>query len=275
MGRGVVACPGAANALSALLVQEAGFETCYVTGAGIANTYLGAPDIGLVTLTELAGHVSAIREAVDIPLIVDADTGFGNAIGVQRTVRLLEAAGADAIQLEDQQFPKRCGHFSGKDVIPAGEMAAKIRAAADARRSALIIARTDARAVEGMDSALERARLYAEAGADVLFIEAPRSREELLSLPFRLPGVPHVVNMVEGGQTPLLPLEELRSFGIALFANMTMQAAMRGMREALRALRETGSLDAVSPLLTSWAERQRIVRKPQFDDLEKRYRATP
>lgn len=273
MSDGVVACPGAANALSALLVQEAGFEACYVTGAGIANTYLGAPDIGLVTLTELAGHVSAIRDAVELPLVVDADTGFGNAIGVGRAVRVLEAAGADAIQLEDQVFPKRCGHFSGKAVIAADEMSAKISAAVDARNQALIIARTDARAVEGFEAAVDRARAYHRAGADILFVEAPRSREELLSLPSLLPGVPLVVNLVPGGQTPLLPLDELGAFGLALFANVTLQAAMKGMREALAKLREGGSLHEVAPLLTSWGERQRIVRKPHFDELEERYGA--
>jgi 2-methylisocitrate lyase-like PEP mutase family enzyme len=204
---------------------------------------------------------------------VDADTGFGNAIGVQRTVRALEQAGADAIQLEDQQFPKRCGHFSGKEVIPASEMAAKIRAAVDARDGALIIARTDAIATEGMEAALERASLYIEAGADVLFVEAPTTAEELLALPRRLPGVPHVVNLVEGGHTPLLPLDRLGDFGIALFANMTMQAAMKGMQEALAALAETGSLEMVAPLLTPWSERQTIVRKPAFDALEERYAA--
>jgi 2-methylisocitrate lyase-like PEP mutase family enzyme len=273
MDDGVVACPGAANALAALLVERAGFPACYVTGAGIANTFLGAPDIGLVTLNELTSHVGAIRDAVDIPLVVDADTGFGNAIGVQRTVRALEQAGADAIQLEDQQFPKRCGHFSGKEVIPASEMAAKIRAAVDARDGALIIARTDAIATEGMEAALERASLYIEAGADVLFVEAPTTAEELLALPRRLPGVPHVVNLVEGGHTPLLPLDRLGDFGIALFANMTMQAAMKGMQEALAALAETGSLEMVAPLLTPWSERQTIVRKPAFDALEERYAA--
>lgn len=275
MGRGVVACPGAANALGALLIQEAGFEVCYVSGAGIANTYLGAPDIGLVTLTELVGHVAAIRDAVDIPLVVDADTGFGNAVGVQRTVRALEAAGADAIQLEDQQFPKRCGHFSGKELVSPEEMSAKIRAAVEARRDSLVVARTDARAVEGMEGALARARLYAEAGADVLFVEAPESEEELLALPGLLPGVPLVANLVEGGRTPTLGLDHLQGFGLALYANLTLQAAMKGMREALGVLAETGSLHEAAPLLTPWSERQAIVRKPDYDELERRFAAGP
>lgn len=273
MADGVVACPGAANALTALLVQEAGFEACYITGAGIANTYLGAPDLGLVTLTELAAHVSTIRDAVDLPLVVDADTGFGNAIGAQRAVRVLERAGADAIQLEDQAFPKRCGHFSGKQVVGVPEMVAKLHAAADARRHALIIARTDARAVEGLDGALQRAAAYAEAGADLVFIEAPQTVDELLSLPSRLPGVPHVANLVEGGRTPAVSIGRLDGFGLALFANLAMQAAMTAMRRALAELHSTGDLTAVQPLLTPWSERQGIVRKPYFDSLEERYRA--
>lgn len=212
-----------------------------------------------------------MRDAVGIPLIVDADTGFGNAIGVQRAVRVLERAGADAIQLEDQVFPKRCGHFSDKQLVSAQEMVAKIHAALDARQQALVIARTDARAVEGWDAAVERAAQYADAGADVVFVEAPESVDELLSLPTLVPEVPHVVNLVEGGRTPLLPLEELTEFGIALFANLTTQAAMKGMREALDELAQTGSLEAVSPRLTPWPERQAIVGKPEFDALEARY----
>lgn len=272
MANGVVACPGAANALTALLVQEAGFRACYVTGAGIANTYLGVPDIGLVTLTELAAHVSAIRDAVDLPLVVDADTGFGNPVGTQRAVRVLERSGADAIQLEDQVFPKRCGHFGGKEIVPVDEMVAKVRAAVDARDHALIIARTDARAAEGVDAAVERAHRYVQAGADLVFIEAPESKEELLSLPLRLPGVPHVANLVEGGRTPAVPLNQLSGFGLALFANLPMQAAMAGMRAALASLRRGGDLDSVAHLLTPWQERQAIVRKPAFDELEERYR---
>jgi 2-methylisocitrate lyase-like PEP mutase family enzyme len=273
MEREVVACPGAANALAARLVEQAGFPACYVTGAGIPNTFLGAPDIGLVTLSELADHVSAMRDAVGIPLLVDADTGFGNALGVQRTVRVLERAGADALQLEDQVSPKRCGHFSGKQLVPVEEMVGKIRAAVDARDSALVIARTDARAVEGWQAALDRAGRYAEAGADLLFVEAPETAEELLSLPEILPQVPHVANLVEGGRTPLLPLERLGGFGVVLYANVTMQAAMRGMREALETLARTGSLAEVRPLLTGWAERQTIVGKEHFDRLAERYGA--
>lgn len=267
--------PGAANALAARIMEEVGFEAVYVTGAGIANTFLGVPDIGLVTLTELAAHVAAIRDAVSLPLIVDADTGFGNAIGVQRTVRELERSGADGIQLEDQVFPKRCGHFEGKQVVDTGEMVRKLQAALDARTDPdlLIIARTDARAIEGLDAAVERAHAYSEAGADVVFLEAPQDEDEVRSLP-GLIDVPQVINLVEGGRTPLLPLSELADFRIALCANFALQASIKGMRDALTVLHESQSISAGLDHLAGWAERQRLVRKPSFDEAELRYRST-
>lgn len=269
----LLVCPGAANALTARVIEDLGFEAVYVTGAGIANTWHGAPDIGLVSLSELAAHVAAIRDAVELPLIVDADTGFGNPLGVERTVKVLERAGADAVQLEDQVSPKKCGHFEGKQVIPAAEMVQKVRAAVDARRDddLLVVARTDARAVEGFEAAVERAARYAEAGADVTFVEAPQTVEELQAVPARLPGIPQVVNLVEGGRTPLLPLVELADFRIALFANAALQGALRGMQRVLGVLRETGSLAGALDDLASWEERQRIVRKPEFDERERRY----
>ena len=192
--------PGAANALTARIIEDAAFEAVYVTGAGIANTFLGSPDIGLVSLSELRDHVEAIGQAVSLPLIVDADTGFGNPVNVTRTVRTLERAGAAAIQLEDQVNPKKCGHFTGKAVIPLADMVQKIHAAVDARvnDATSIIARTDARAVEGLDRALERAAAYREAGADILFVEAPQSVAELRDVPRRVVA-PHIVNIVEGG----------------------------------------------------------------------------
>jgi 2-methylisocitrate lyase-like PEP mutase family enzyme len=264
--------PGAANALTARVIEEAGFPAVYVTGAGIANTYLGSPDIGLVSLSELRDHVEAIAGAVALPLIVDADTGFGNPLNVARTVRTLERAGAAAIQLEDQVSPKKCGHFAGKAVIPAREMVQKIRAAVDARadEATAIIARTDARAIEGLDSALERASAYQDAGADVLFVEAPQSAAELLDIPQRVPGL-HIANMVEGGRTPLLPAAQLPGFSIVLFANIALQAAIRGMQGVLAELGRTGSLDGLGDRIAPWPERQRLVRKPEFDDLDARY----
>jgi 2-methylisocitrate lyase-like PEP mutase family enzyme len=268
--------PGVANALGARIVEDVGFEALYVSGAGIANTFYGIPDIGLVTLTEVAAHVAAIRDAVALPIIVDADTGFGNALGVAHTVRALERAGADALQLEDQVSPKKCGHFDGKAVISADEMVQKIKAAVDTRtKEIVIVARTDARAVEGLDAALERGRAYKDAGADIVFIEAPQSEAELLSLPQRL-AVPHVVNLVEGGKTPLLPLSELSDFRFALFANLSLQASMFAMHQVLSALKSEGQITpAMKERIAGWSERQRLVRKPEFDELDRRYGAAP
>lgn len=266
--------PGAANALTARIIEDVGFDAVYVTGAGIANTLLGVPDIGLVTLTELTQTTEAIGEICTLPLVVDIDTGFGNAINTHRTVRVLERAGASALQIEDQVFPKRCGHFDGKGVIPTSEMTAKIRAAVDAREDAnlLIIARTDARAVEGLDAAIERAGAYVEAGADLTFVEAPTSEAEMRAITGRL-AVPQVANLVVGGRTPLLPQPALAEIGFALilYANTPLQAAMRAMGEVLGALKRDGGLDAVRDRLADFGERQRLVDKASFDALEKRY----
>jgi 2-methylisocitrate lyase-like PEP mutase family enzyme len=266
--------PGAPNALTARLLETCGFEAVYVTGAGVANTFLGVPDIGLVTLTELADHVAAMRDVISVPLLVDGDTGFGNPLGVRRTVRVLESAGASAIQLEDQVEPKRCGHFAGKSVISADDMVYKIQSALDARMSddLLIIARTDARAVTDFDDACERANRYAQAGADVIFVEAPQSEQELAEIPRRVPAT-HLVNMVEGGLTPILPecrLAEL-GFSIVLYANTAMRAGITGMREVMSHLREAGDTTAVIDRLASWDERQSLVDKGLFDGLSERY----
>ena len=269
-----VLLPGAANALTARVIEDAGFSALYVTGAGIANTYLGMPDIGLTTATEIADHVWRIRDAVSIPLIVDADTGYGNALNVQRTVRLLERAGAGAIQLEDQVFPKRCGHFEGKDVIPASEMVKKIQAAVDARQreSTRILARTDAHAIEGLSGALERAAMYREAGADLLFVEAPQTTAELGSIPSRVPGR-HICNLVFGGKTPLLPRDQLAQMGYAgvLYANAALQAAVKAMARVLGHLHGSGSLAGMEDALVSFEERQRVINQPHFKALEERF----
>lgn len=266
--------PGVPNALGARIAEIAGFPAIFVTGAGVANTYLGIPDMGLVTLTELVNHVAAIREATALPLIADGDTGFGNALNVQRTIRLIERAGADAIQLEDQVFPKRCGHFEGKAVIPATEMVQKIRAAVDARASSefLIIGRTDARAVEGMGAALDRAAVYQEAGADILFVEAPCSIHELAEIPRQVPGI-HLCNMVVGGKTPLLPAAELGAMGYAgvIYANAALQASMRAMTEVFAHLRREGVIAGVEDRLASFAERQGIVEQARFVATDERY----
>ena len=266
--------PGAPNALAARIIADIGFEAIYVTGAGVTNMYLGDPDLGLITLNEIADHVGAMRDAVDLPLIVDADTGFGNPINVRRTVKVLERAGANAIQLEDQNFPKKCGHFAGKDVIDTNEMVQKIHAAVDARQdqNLLIVARTDARAVLGLDAAIERAQAFIEAGADVTFVEAPRTVEEMAAIPQRL-AVPQIVNLVAGGLTPMLGQDELRRMGFAfiLYANAALQAAIHGMQEVLRHLHDHGSLDATVDKVATFTERQRLVAKPFYDALEKKY----
>jgi 2,3-dimethylmalate lyase len=266
--------PGVANALAARVVADQGFAAAYVTGAGIANTFFGVPDVGLVTVSELAAHVAAIREAFAGPLVVDVDTGFGNAVNVVRTVQLLERAGADALQIEDQVFPKRCGHFAGKEVIPAAEMAAKIKAAVDTRRDTdlLIIARTDAIAPEGFAAALDRAAAYREAGADVTFVEAPTSMEEIAEIPRRLPW-PQLINIVIGGRTPELPNTKLKELGYAgvIYANLALQSALKGMQAALGELRRRGDMGAALNLVTDFSERQRLVHKDEFDALERKY----
>jgi 2-methylisocitrate lyase-like PEP mutase family enzyme len=272
--RDALLAPGAGNALTARIIQDAGFEVAYVTGAGIANTWLGAPDVGLVTATELANTTAAIAEICSLPLIVDIDTGFGNAVNTHRTVRVLERAGAAAVQIEDQDFPKKCGHFSGKAVIPVAEMCAKIRAAADAREDGnfLIIGRTDARAVEGLEAALERAERYAEAGADLTFVEAPVSVDEMRAITARLKA-PQVANMVVGGRTPLLPQAELADIGFALvlYANTALQAAMKAMSGALEALKRDGGVHNIVGDLADFGERQRLVDKDFYDALEAKY----
>lgn len=266
--------PGAADALSAHVIASLGFEAIYITGAGVTNALLGMPDLGFISLPELAQQTSAIREAVNLPIIVDADTGFGNPLNVRYTVQVLERSGANAIQIEDQIFPKRCGHFSGKQVIATEEMAAKVKAAADARRNQdfLIIARTDARAEHGFQAAIDRAANWIEAGADVTFVEAPESIEELRRIPALL-RVPQVINMVPGGKTPIVDAAALASMGFAvvLYANAALQGAIAGMQGALSELKARGLLDESSSKIASFAERQRLVQKPLFDELERKY----
>jgi len=274
--RNALIVPGAFNAMSARVVADQGFEAVYLTGAGLTNMYYGIPDLAFMGLRDVAEHTSRIRDAVEIPLIVDGDTGFGNAVNVYHTVRTLERAGADAIQLEDQTFPKRCGHFAGKDVAPLPEMLAKIRAAADARVDGdfLIIARTDARATQGFEAAIDRARQFAEAGADILFIEATESLEEVRQVPKLLPQ-PQLINIVVGGKTPALTAAELGGlgYGLVLYANAALQSAVAGMQRALGALKRDGILDENPELVAPFRERQRLVDKPFYDDLEKRYSA--
>jgi 2-methylisocitrate lyase-like PEP mutase family enzyme len=269
-----VILPGVANALAARVAADCGFGAAYVTGAGIANSFLGIPDNGLVTLTELAAHVVAIREVFSGPLMVDADTGFGNALNMRRTIQMLERAGADAIQIEDQVFPKRCGHFEGKEVIPAAEMVAKIKAAADARTdpNLLIVARTDAIAVEGFSAAMDRAQAFREAGADIGFVEAPTNNEQIAAIG-KLPW-PQLVNIVIGGKTPDKSNEELKALGFAgvIYANAALQGALHGMQRALSHLKQNGQVGDSAGMLTSFAERQRLVDIASFQDMERKYK---
>jgi 2-methylisocitrate lyase-like PEP mutase family enzyme len=266
--------PGAANALAARVVEDLGFEALYLSGAGLTNTLWGMPDLGFITLSELAQHTAAIRQAVNLPLIVDADTGFGNAVNVWHCVRVLERAGADAIQIEDQIMPKKCGHFANKSVIPAEEMVGKIKAAVDARvcEDFVTIARTDALAVEGFEAAIERAQRYIQAGADVTFVEAPEDIDLMRDIPRRL-SVPQIVNVVVGGKTPVLAQKELAAmgFGLVLYANVALQGAIAGMQQALGDLKDNGRVDETNPQVASFEERQRLVKKPFYEQLNNKY----
>lgn len=276
--RAAITVPGTANAMFARVIENLGFDAIYVSGAGIANMALGAPDIGLTTLTEVAEATAAIADAVSLPIIVDADTGFGNAVNMVRTIRMLERAGAAGIQIEDQVFPKKCGHFSGKEVITTAEMVQKIKAAVDARIDGdiQIIARTDAAAVEGFDRAMERAHAFVEAGADMTFVEAPVTVEELARIPRELP-VPQIANIVFGGRTPDPGREQLTQMGfsLVLYANAALQAALKASYEVLEALKREGSLTSVSHRLATFDERQKAVAKDHWDQLETRYSAVP
>jgi 2-methylisocitrate lyase-like PEP mutase family enzyme len=272
--RDAMLLPGCPNALAARIAEDLGFEAAYVTGAGVTNMFLGLPDLSFVNLSQIADHVAAMREATNLPLIVDADTGFGNAVHVGRTVKVLERAGASCIQLEDQVFPKRCGHFDGKEVIPTDEFVGKIKAAADARTDPdfLIMARTDAIACTGFEDAVERANAALEAGADCLFIEGPRSREEIERIP-RSADAPMLINLVYGGNTPILTQQDLRQMGYAmvLYANAALQAAITAMQRTLGEIKRTGSIEGVMSELATFEERQRLVNKPLYDALEQRY----
>ncbi len=266
--------PGAPNAYIAAMIEQAGFDAVYVTGAGVANMTFGLPDLGLLSLTEVVASVEAICRKVDIPVLADIDTGFGNALNVYRSVQLFEQAGAAGIQLEDQVTPKRCGHFDDKAVIETGEMLEKIAAVHAARRDPelVLVARTDALAVHGIDAAIERAQAYADAGADMVFIEAPRSRDDLARIA-RAVGAPVLANMVEGGKTPLCTVDELQEMGFAavLFANTALRVAGYAMREALRDLRQTGTSDAWLPRMLGWDERQAIAGLQEYLDLSSRF----
>ena len=276
-GTGIITAPGVYDAFSALLVEQAGFNAAYLSGASIAYTRFGRPDIGFLSLDDVAAVTRSIRErCLTLPLIVDADTGFGNALNVMQTVRVLERAGATAIQLEDQGSPKRCGHLDGKSVISASEMAGKIRAACDARRddNTLIIARTDAVAVEGMEAALARAEQYAEAGADVLFVEALRSRDDMDAAIARLgKRAPLLANMVEGGKTPVLPATELEEIGfrIVIFPGGTVRALSFALQDYLASLHANGTTTPYLDKMLSFQALNSVIGTPEMLALGKQY----
>ena len=269
---GIIVAPGAADALSASLVEQQGFPAIYLSGAGVSYTLLAKPDIGLVTQSEMAQRLDSIARAVGIPVIADGDNGHGNALNVIRTVESFERAGAAAIQLEDQAFPKRCGHLAGKRLVPAAEMAGKIRAACAARTSPgfLVIGRTDARSVLGMDEALRRAELYLESGADILFVESPESREELRRVAETFRGVPLVANMVEGGRTPPVPASELEELGysIAIYPNSLIRCYMHAGRVLLEHLREYGTTEGMLDSMLLFKGLNRLLGSEEMGRLE-------
>jgi 2-methylisocitrate lyase-like PEP mutase family enzyme len=272
----ILLAPGVYDALTASLATDAGAETIYLSGAAIAYTRLGRPDIGLVSLTEVTDTITLIRDRVATPLVVDADNGYGNALNVQRTVRLFERAGASALQIEDQSYPKRCGHLADKQLISAAEMAGKIKAAVDARadRETLIIARTDAIAVEGFQEAIDRAGLYAEAGADVLFVEAPGSETELSSIVAALGDrLPLMANMVEGGKTPILSAEQLETLGFSLviFPGGIVRAIARCAVDFYATLARDGSSAAFRNRMYDFDALNAVIGTPEMLALGKRY----
>jgi carboxyvinyl-carboxyphosphonate phosphorylmutase len=273
-GKEILIAPGAYDALSAKLIQEAGFKVVYATGAGISNSQFGFADVGLTTQTEILEQVRRIVNAVERPVIVDADTGYGNVLNVIRTVKEFEKAGATALQIEDQTFPKKCGHFEGKEVVPREEMINKIKAAVDTRqdKDLVIIARTDARAVFGIEEAIDRAHAFIEAGADAIFVEAPQTKDEIRRIAREI-SVPKVVNMVEGGKTPLCSARELGEMGyrVALFANCVLRTSVKAIQKTLRHLIEHGSTIELLDEMITMQERNRITGLEETYRIEKLY----
>lgn len=267
--------PGVADALAARLVAREGFEAAYMTGFGTSITRLGMPDIGLLTMSEMVDNAARIAEAAGVPVIADADTGYGNPMNVRRTIREYEKAGVAAVHLEDQSWPKRCGHLAGKRVIPTAEMVAKIKAAVDARQDPdfMIITRTDAIAVEGLERALERGQAYREAGADMLFIEAPVGREQVEQVAKRFKGVPLLYNMAASGKTPDIPADELGKLGfrLAIFPNYVILAAIPAIQAMLRELKKTGTIGHWREKMATFKEFTEIAGLPEVQELEARY----
>jgi 2,3-dimethylmalate lyase len=270
----IVAAPGAYDALTAKIIEDAGFSAVYMTGYGTSVAHFGLPDLGFLTLTEMAENASRMADAVSVALIADADTGYGNPMNVVRTVRAYEKAGVSAIHIEDQLWPKRCGHMSGKKVIDATDMAAKLKAAVDSRKNEdfLIIARTDAIATHGFDHAIERAHMYAEAGADVIFIEAPRTKEDMEKIPRRVPERPHLINLAP--LTPNLGINELKEMGfsIVLYPGVCLAAAISACMEEVRRIAETGKQRDFQDLVTSFAELNNWLKAREYAGMEEKYK---
>jgi 2-methylisocitrate lyase-like PEP mutase family enzyme len=273
----LLVAPGCFDGLSARLVQEAGFEAVYLSGGALARS-TGIPDIGLVTMSEVIERAAQVVSAVNIPVIADADTGYGNAVNLVRTVREFERTGVAAIHIEDQITPKRCGHLDGKEVIPLDEMTKKLEAALASRSDPdfLIIARTDARGVHGFDDAIRRGRAFAQLGVDAIFIEAPQSEAELAEIPRALPDIPLLVNVFKGGKTPMLPVERLEHMGyrIAIYPSETQRAGIHAMRRVLEMLKREGTTESMDDALTTFKERDKVVGLDDWQLLEKRYLTT-
>jgi len=272
----LLVAPGCFDGLSARLVEEAGFEAAYLSGGAVARS-MGIPDIGLVTLSETIDRAAQVVAAIKTPIIADADTGYGNAVNLVRTVREFERAGVAAIHIEDQITPKRCGHLDGKEVISLGEMEKKLEAALETRTDPdfCIIARTDARGVHGFDDAIKRGRAFAKLGVDAIFVEAPQSEEELAEIPHRISNVPLLVNVFKGGKTPMLPMQRLQEMGyrIAIYPSETQRAAIHAMRRALETLSREGTTESIDDSLTTFKERDRVVGLDDWQKIEREYLA--
>jgi 2-methylisocitrate lyase-like PEP mutase family enzyme len=270
----LLVAPGCFDGLSARLVEEAGFEAAYLSGGAVARS-MGLPDIGLVTMSEVIERAAQVVSAVKIPIIADADTGYGNAINLVRTVREYERVGVAAIHLEDQITPKRCGHLDGKEVISLPEMIKKLEAALASRADPdfCIIARTDARGVHGLDDAISRARAFARLGVDAVFVEAPQSESELEQIPRALTNIPLLVNVFKGGKTPMLPVERLEKMGyrIAIYPSETQRAGIHAMRQTLSLLKREGTTEAMDEALTTFKERDKIVGLDDWQELERKF----
>ena len=272
----LLVAPGCFDGLSARLVEEAGFEAAYLSGGAVARS-MGIPDIGLVTMSESIERAGQVVSAIGIPIIADADTGYGNAVNLVRTVREFERIGVAAIHIEDQITPKRCGHLDGKEVIPLAEMEMKLHAALKTRTDSdfCIIARTDARGVHGFDDAIQRAKAFAKLGVDAIFVEAPQSEEELAEIPRRLPDIPLLANVFKGGKTPMLPMERLEKMGyrIAIYPSETQRAAIHAMRNALATLKREGTTESIDATLTTFKERDRVVGLDDWQKIERQFMA--